>query len=83
MCNILALNVFVLFSDPTTMGKDRMSLCTGPVATLNGHTGPVSGLAVTTNGHILVSASDDMTVIVWQLEEQMRVRRTIQTGHAE
>jgi WD40 repeat protein len=35
--------------------------------TLNGHTGPITGLAFTPDGRNLISASADTTMLVWDL----------------
>ena len=52
----------------------------GSVHTLEGHTAAVRGVAVSADGLRAVSASDDKTLVVWNLETR-RVTRTME-GHS-
>jgi WD40 repeat protein len=52
-------------------GEDNTITCWNPrtgekVATLTGHQGDVMDLAITPDGRLMVSASDDTSLLVWK-----------------
>ena len=44
-----------------------------PLTSLNGHTAPVHGLAITGDGRLLASASEDRTVLLWRWPQATRL----------
>src|SRR5207237_6083779 len=48
-------------------------------ALLQGHTAPVDGIAISPDGRMLASASQDQSIILWDLGSR-RVRHTVKVG---
>jgi WD40 repeat protein len=51
------------------------------LATLTGHTGPVTGVAFSPDGRILASASADRTIMLWDVNSRSRLATL--NGHAD
>jgi WD40 repeat protein len=73
-----------IHSDPETRaGLGQLIRSTRYEGTLTGHTGRLLAVAFASNGHILATASEDQTVILWDLTDPARPQRIGQplTGH--
>ncbi len=53
----------------------------GTIRSFMGHTGPVDAVAISPDGHTAISASDDRTVILWDIETGEVLRRF--EGHTD
>ncbi len=49
-------------------------LVVGPLATLQGHTGPVFGVSLSTDGRLLASGSYDGTIRLWDVDSRAGLR---------
>ncbi len=67
-------------AEPAQLGQEQETLKLRELLTLTGHAGSVNAVAVTPDGQRAVSASEDHTLKVWDLESGLELRTL--TGHS-